>query len=198
MAHLILAPALMTGIKRIDVDHQMLVDIFNALHDEKDAEKLLPILGALSSYADEHFKREEDLMENSAYPSMLAHIREHRKFAHLVGTLERAWKTDPRQMDIGRTLRFLNTWLFQHIGVVDKALTKHVLAQESGMAKQAAVPRLETITLRIPASGRDFLMSVVDVLLEDGERLAAMKALLASGAEGGAPYIEPMRQEANT
>jgi hemerythrin len=180
LARLVLAPALLTGIKRIDVDHRMLVDIVNALHDERAPEKLQPILGALSSYAEEHFRREEDLMESSSFPEMLAHIREHRKFSHLVGTLERAWRTDAGSVDIKRTLRFLNTWLFQHIGVADKALTAHVLAQEAGALRPEAAPPLETLTLRIPASGRDLLMEVVDALLEGGARLGAIRAALAA------------------
>jgi len=66
-------------LRVIDNDHKDLVDTVNALHDGikggSARDKIGQIIGNLARYVDDHFVREEGLMEAYSYPNLAQHKR---------------------------------------------------------------------------------------------------------------------------
>ncbi len=105
------------GVRRIDADHVTLLALLNQLHinlaEEKTGQALGPVLAALITYADSHFRFEERLMERFGYPDLAAHRATHDGFR---GKIEALLRGAGGEEEVARKLRAaLNTWLFGHI-----------------------------------------------------------------------------------
>lgn len=107
----------------IDLQHQKLIKMINALHDAmlkgQAKDLVLPVLKGLISYTAIHFKYEEDLFKKYSFPQEAAHIIEHRKFVKQV----QDFKTDFQAGKIGLSIKimnFLSDWLKKHILDTDK------------------------------------------------------------------------------
>jgi hemerythrin-like metal-binding protein len=108
----------------IDHQHRQLIDAINAFHDAVLAgtagERLGDTLSFLGLYGDLHFRDEERLMEDAAYPKLELHRRQHRLFLDQVAAFR-------AQIEAGGAAvahdmaRFLGSWLVNHIMVSDKA-----------------------------------------------------------------------------
>jgi hemerythrin-like metal-binding protein len=129
---------LVTGIGKIDEQHQILVNIFNEanikLNTNNNAEFLDEITRDMLSYALYHFETEEELMQKYGYTKDKSedadtHIRQHRSFSAKVVALRRDIKAgiliSPEDL-----LSFLNSWLTNHIISIDKELVTFLLASE--------------------------------------------------------------------
>lgn len=107
----------------IDQDHQALIGMVNELHDaaesEQDYQSLSKILTRLAIYTQEHFQREEDLMQASAYPSYRAHKEQHRKLLERVSDLKHELE-NARTLVALETAELLRFWLTSHILLSDK------------------------------------------------------------------------------
>jgi hemerythrin len=112
-----------TGHSCVDADHQRLIGILNelelALRAGKGADELQGIILSLSAYAQEHFVREEALMERVGCSSRVANCAEHRALMLKV----EAWKNRLGKGE-GASLalevfRECNLWIKDHILRVD-------------------------------------------------------------------------------
>ncbi|MBC3872816.1 bacteriohemerythrin [Undibacterium flavidum] len=107
----------------IDQDHQALIGMVNELHDaaesEQDYQSLSKILTRLATYTQEHFQREEDLMQASAYPAYRAHKEQHRKLLERVSDLKHELE-NARTLVALETAELLRFWLTSHILLSDK------------------------------------------------------------------------------
>ena len=109
------------GVPRVDADHITLLSLLNQMHINLAADKnrhaLAPVLQALLTYADNHFRFEETLMEQAGYPELDAHREKHESFRQrLNGVMSDGTSTD----ETARRLRaLLSGWLFDHIMRVD-------------------------------------------------------------------------------
>jgi len=129
---------LVTGIGKIDEQHQILVNLFNEanikLTANNNAKFLEEITRNLLSYALYHFETEEGLMQKYDYiensiEDADAHIRQHRSFSAKVVAVRNDIKAGVlvSREDL---LSFLNSWLIDHILNTDKQFAAFLLASE--------------------------------------------------------------------
>jgi hemerythrin len=111
------------GIKLVDTQHKVLVDLINRLHDAmkegRGKEVLGPILAELVTYTNTHFKAEEELMVKSKYPDFAAHKKIHDDLKQQVQDLQKKFESGNTLMTID-VMTFLKDWLSKHIQGIDK------------------------------------------------------------------------------
>ena len=128
---------LVTGISKIDEQHQILVNLFNEANTKltiNNAEFMEQITRDMLSYALYHFETEEALMQKYNYiedktKDADIHIRQHRGFSAKVVAVRNDIKAG---MVVSREglLSFLNSWLIDHILNTDKQLVAFLLASK--------------------------------------------------------------------
>lgn len=112
------------GIKKIDEQHQWLVENINALYDESvkptpDQTVIGEILEGLVDYTFNHFIVEEELFQRYDYPETPAHKSEHNKFNQRIAEVLEQYENHGKLDD--RIMEFLTDWLSHHILTIDKA-----------------------------------------------------------------------------
>jgi hemerythrin len=119
----------------IDIQHRRLIDLINELssamsQDQREhsiasavdeLEAVSFVLGELLDYAAYHFSNEESQMLEHRYPGYKAHLAAHRYFIETVRGFKRDLN-DAKPLRSRRILDFLQTWLVDHILMVDKQL----------------------------------------------------------------------------
>ena len=112
------------GVRAIDSQHSTLVAILNELYDammQGHAKKVTgPLLHKLIKYTREHFTAEEAMMSAAKYPGLAGHHREHEKLTKQVGEYAVRFERGECTVNI-ELLKFLRTWLTDHIQHTDKA-----------------------------------------------------------------------------
>lgn len=107
----------------MDKDHQRIFALINTVHEliksrSPRAEQIV-VLKELLTFTREHFAREESLMEKHAYPGLDEQVAVHTtllgKVEDIIASLEAG-----RSVNLISTLSFLNTWLKDHILVMDR------------------------------------------------------------------------------
>lgn len=111
------------NVKEFDLQHQKLISLINDLHDAmkagKGKEVTELILDELISYTDYHFKAEEKLMKQHAYPAFDAHIGEHKGFVAKVTDFKESYSKGKATLNLD-IATFLRDWLVNHINGTDK------------------------------------------------------------------------------
>jgi len=80
----------------IDDDHKGLIDIINrVLEAEREGTSVKWALGELAAYANDHFTREEKMMEAANYPDLAAHKKTHKAFVEWLQSLRTVYGADP-------------------------------------------------------------------------------------------------------
>ena len=79
------SPELSVGVYKLDEHHKTIIDTFNKLllavgGARADSEIVSDTLTKLTQYAVEHFRDEESLLEQAAYPGIEGHRKEHQQF----------------------------------------------------------------------------------------------------------------------
>lgn len=102
----------------IDRQHRRLFEIFNDYSEDhaegEGREATEAVLRALAAYADEHFDREEELMEEKGYPELEEHRKEHERFkADLSQRVVDFQEGDA--MAAVKVMQDVRQWLFNHI-----------------------------------------------------------------------------------
>ena len=129
---IIWGPEYAVGIREIDSQHQTLFEIYNDLYQALDGDAAQEVttttLDRLLNYTDFHFKTEERLMVEHAYPMSSAHTAEHYVLIERAKLLQhRMHSGDP--IVAKDTLDFLRRWLINHIQKVDRDLAEHLLSR---------------------------------------------------------------------
>lgn len=118
IAKIVWTGELNVGVGRIDEQHKKLVDTFNKMLAASDAqvgsEIVSETLANLTQYALEHFRDEECLMEEVAYPGIEEHRKEHQQFwkqiAHFCTATSLGDSSVPREL-----LACVQNWLSHHL-----------------------------------------------------------------------------------
>jgi hemerythrin len=122
------SPEYSVNIKTIDNQHQELVNMLNRLFvavAQREGNQVIGgILEALRSYTRTHFSLEERLMEQANYADLETHKVEHQKLIGQLDDLCKKHSTEDKPIYF-EVLRFLKTWLKEHITGVD---TKYSIA----------------------------------------------------------------------
>ncbi len=121
--------ALSVGHDAIDRDHQRLADTVNGLHEAMLAGQGLGQVSAaldeIVAHAAEHFRREEKIMAEAAYPALAEHKREHEQLVEEIAHLRRRFEAGESIYSL-RVLQFLSDWLIRHINATDRLLGEYL------------------------------------------------------------------------
>lgn len=115
-----------TGIPKVDAQHQALVRIVNDVFDilnKGNPEAIDGALVKLRAYVTDHFALEEAYMTETSYPDHAAHKAAHAKFAEHVEDLRSC--TDKRMVTLKAGF-LLSEWLQDHLLKEDRHLFAHV------------------------------------------------------------------------
>jgi hemerythrin len=110
------------GIPGVDQEHRT---FFGLLHDIEqclamgDDPGARMALGAMRSYAEQHFGHEEEFLEAVGYPDLTAHRAEHATFLHDVKVLE-ATPAVPTTVAV----LMARAWIVTHILGTDRRYTR--------------------------------------------------------------------------
>ena len=119
-----------TGHIATDLQHQILIEIFNDLIDaietDEAVEKFFTILDRLQHYAEWHFHREEKCMEEYHCPVSEVNKTAHLSFVRKIAEF-REKSNDTITIDIIHKLHHeLSQWIIHHIKKVDCTLNECV------------------------------------------------------------------------
>lgn len=132
-----------TGIELVDQQHHGLVDLINrvgaAYRQAAPPAMLEPVLDQLVVYARDHFAMEHQLMRDAGLDDgfVCQHVGAHGSFAKQVELMRGCLHKSPQTLLPG-LLRYLITWLAEHILVEDQAMAWQVRAIRGGMSPEAA------------------------------------------------------------
>ena len=126
-----------TGIATIDEQHRQLLGLlsrlFEAMQDGAGNRVLGEIIERLQDYARDHFRVEEELMQQYGFPECEAHHAEHAMFQRKVAKFqEQQRRGDAEGVLSVQAVLFLRNWLTAHIGSVDQSLGAFLVRQEAG------------------------------------------------------------------
>ena len=123
------------GIEQVDKQHRHLVELINDLYcaclGEKGAleEKFRQVMKELVTYVMIHFKDEEKLMEEINYPNIKEHKQYHEDFVREILKSVNDYQNG-KQLVPNYFVRFLRDWLFNHILITDKEMSKFYFAHK--------------------------------------------------------------------
>jgi len=111
-------PSFSVGVKLLDGQHERIVRVINRLISDHGAmvrsETISEVLDALTKYASDHFRAEEQLLEEYGYPDLVRQKEEHKAYrtrivAFCQSTIAHE-DTVPAEL-----LKFLRGWWVHHI-----------------------------------------------------------------------------------
>ncbi len=121
-----------TGIAEIDEQHHRLValiDQFYALMSTTPPQAgLVRLLRGLLEYTRTHFKTEEGLMRQHAYPGLETQIAQHAHFVERIQNVTDRFIRNELVLSLEVT-GFLRDWLSQHILGLDKQMAEFLSAR---------------------------------------------------------------------
>lgn len=127
-------PSLMLGVKVIDDQHKILVDLINELHKAMKTGKgnrvMTDILDNLLDYTVKHFGDEELLLKQINYPEIVGHKKLHVKFIAKITDFKEDVTSGKQALSMD-LMKFLMEWLEEHIQKTDKRYVP--LMKDSGI-----------------------------------------------------------------
>lgn len=122
------------GYRPIDADHRKLAEMVNELYDYllegSSMTLILALFERLISHTVTHFRREERLMEESAYPERLDHMAAHHQLeSQIKNSLERF--NAGERIFSHEIVQFLRDWLLIHIKTMDRSLSDYLIRETS-------------------------------------------------------------------
>lgn len=118
----------------LDQQHKALIGIINKLHDAMLrgalAEDMQTILQELIRYAESHFTSEEALMRRAGYPRLATHRIQHVEFVRKARDLHAQLLAGKFTVSMD-LLRFLRSWLSEHILGEDRQYVPFLEAEKS-------------------------------------------------------------------
>jgi hemerythrin-like metal-binding protein len=116
----------LTGVDRLDREHQALFEYYNRLIEAcaTSSEEAAAGVALLERYAETHFEHEEAVMVDSRYPYYLHHKMDHESFLVELHRLKSALSAGENVLD--DLCRFLKNWLASHIAIRDAAIANHL------------------------------------------------------------------------
>lgn len=132
-----------TGLAKVDAQHQELVSMINNLGkviaENTSAGDLSSILNKLSAYAKEHFYTEAKFMEQMQVDirHIKSHVRKHADFVADVTSIAESIDVDNSE-GIRIILEFLIHWLSDHILGTDQNMARQIAQIQAGDPPDAA------------------------------------------------------------
>jgi hemerythrin-like metal-binding protein len=121
------SPRYITGIPKIDAQHQELVRIINDVFEilsERNSEGIDSALAQLEVYVTHHLSLEEAYMTETEYPDRENHCAAHREFAARIKELRNG--AEDRKVVALKVGILLDDWRKDHLLTEDQRLFEHV------------------------------------------------------------------------
>ena len=139
-----------TGIKEIDHQHKILVELLNELANKLTKDETSEIertFSKLAEYADFHFKSEEKIWDKYLHDTdiVIKHKKSHESFLPKVLEIYEKNKDEEYHIIIGNILIFLIRWLAFHIIDDDKRLALVIENINKGNKLEEAQFRVDNI-----------------------------------------------------
>lgn len=119
------SPQLSVGIDFMDADHRRLMELLTELDDLVESGPVQPVaidkLDEIIDFAEQHFRLEERLMEESEYEEFEQHRQAHEVLLQDISGL-RQYLTTGEKTAGPKIMEFLKDWLVHHIAESDKEL----------------------------------------------------------------------------
>lgn len=140
------------GVEVIDKQHYSLAETINALYDvSSDPKKEKAIERAfytLISYTKFHFKAEEDILEDNAYPKLEEHKYEHLMLQEEVFERQKEFALYGNEI-YPELIAFLKRWFMGHTQGVDREFVEHLRSMQAldkqKVSKSVIDERLKTL-----------------------------------------------------
>jgi hemerythrin len=114
---------LSVGVAEIDQQHQKLIsiinDLDNAMAQKKGREVLRGVIQKLISYAQSHFKTEEEYFDQFGYEDSAAHKAQHVGFIKEISGFCEDYFSGKSGLSVS-LMNFLGEWLVDHIKGADQ------------------------------------------------------------------------------
>ncbi len=118
-----------TGVPEVDQQHRELLRqmerMMTALVEGRESPETERTLLLLGDYIETHFRTEEDLMAQSAYPLLDEHRKVHDGMRERVLALVAAYQRNPAEVP-GGVMDFLTCWLVDHMIGDDQRMAVHL------------------------------------------------------------------------
>lgn len=126
---LVWTPAISVHIPAIDQQHQRLFDaindLINARNREDDDAMILRLIGRLVEYSGTHFRTEERLMIDHAFPGFVEHNAMHLAYMATVDRFIHDFKAHKKGLS-DEMLDYLTHWLLDHVSRTDLEYARHI------------------------------------------------------------------------
>lgn len=133
MAHLLWEDKYLTGNEVVDRQHQQIFKMLNDLEEaieQKRAQAMLDqTLGRFALYVIDHFRDEEKLMQDSAYPAYVDHKKIHDQLTIKASDFLDRYREGDSSMPLTMS-RFLNDWIKNHILAEDQKIFDWIRQQK--------------------------------------------------------------------
>lgn len=126
--------AIAVGIKEIDDQHVKLLDCLSEIinsADDKNEDELLTNISGLIELWEEHFKYEENLMEQYGYTDIAAHKKEHEEINESTSNMRKMYSKGFKYVVYSLKLH-LTLWIDEHVSHIegeDKKLAEFLKKQ---------------------------------------------------------------------
>lgn len=122
--YIVWSPDYALGIKDIDDQHKVFVNLINRLSNELRGEisqdHTAAIINELDAYARFHFISEENIMCRAGYPKLDEHKSLHLSLIDKLGSKEGLLSLQPTKERIDEIIEFLAGWFLNHTMNEDK------------------------------------------------------------------------------
>jgi hemerythrin len=127
-------PTLITGVPEIDRQHKQIFarldSLLEAIRRGSSREEVGQTLAFLRDYVLTHFKAEEELMSEIAFPGLPSHRAEHDRFVRDLSVLTAEHSRDGASPSlILRVNSRVSEWLREHIQRTDRELAGYIHAR---------------------------------------------------------------------
>ncbi|CAA7618679.1 bacteriohemerythrin [Magnetospirillum sp. UT-4] len=118
-------PSMAVGVDEFDRDHEHLLGLYNELFavcgTGAGAAEVKGVLDRLLSYANDHFRREEEAMRAAGYPGTGAHEAAHDQLVLGLSRMREEIEHGRAACPGADALEFLHGWIVTHTLEMDKA-----------------------------------------------------------------------------
>jgi circadian clock protein KaiC len=132
--------SLILGYAPVDADHAKLLEFINAFFNNLVEQGGIPLalsqFDPLAGHLIAHFRLEEHLMKQTAYPDAFSHIAAHTLLETQLHDLRQRITTGDAVFST-QTMQFLKDWLVTHIQTLDKSLCHYLANQPDKTAEKA-------------------------------------------------------------
>ena len=106
------------GNDLIDNEHEELFRLINRFHtlwlEARDRHDIAKVLNQLVSYAEMHFRHEEQIMEDAGFSKLEVHRKVHESLIETIFELQKSYEEKSLRLEM-ETMKFVKSWLVDHI-----------------------------------------------------------------------------------